>query len=128
MLLARTGARIVTGPMPMADSELSVRMRARRDALAFVTGYAITPPVKGVRYLMPSASVYWEGCSKRVLVAVETDVTPYDWAQVLDILRMCGWMIGRPDFDDIGEPIHDTETEVWICGPLSWGSIRVVFV
>jgi hypothetical protein len=106
--------RIVTGPMPVASSDLTARMLGRREALAALVGYQDGDPIRGVRYLMSTASVYWEGSSKRVLVAVDTDVLPYDWAQVMDILKMTGWCIGKPDYDDIGEPLHDTANEVWM--------------
>ena len=109
MLMQSPRAIIETGSFSIADRELSERAQRRQEALI---AYGFQP--QGVRYYFRTVTVVWAGALKRVLLAADLDVFPGDWAEALKILNMTGWMLGNPLFDDIGEPVHDTETDVWI--------------
>jgi len=103
-------ALVRTGPLPLAPAQMTARERCHRDAL-MAAGATLG---RGVRYVYPTAAVIWDGAAKRAWIAADDDVDPADWKEILDVLRMAGWMIGIPGYDDIGEPGWDRVSRVWV--------------
>lgn len=102
---------ISTGPMAMLQPEqMGERLQHQREALVA----AGASRGRGVRYVYPTAMAIWDGAAGRAWVAADIDVDERDWSEILGILRMAGWMIGRPGYDDIGEPAWDRTSRVWV--------------
>lgn len=101
---------IFTGPIPIHLSQLRGLPQRGRDAM-MAAGWSRGD---GVRYVWPTAIVVWDGSAKRLLIAVDDDTHPDDWAEVLGVLRMAGWLTGRPGYTDIGEPGWDRVSRVWL--------------
>jgi len=101
-----------TGPLPAVELEApGASDSAARMAALVMMG---SPFSKGVWRSYGTADAVIDTDRGVLLIAVDQECDPADWAAVVDLIRIVGWDNGtRPNSDDPGEPSFDALAGVW---------------